>query len=250
MEGFDGLLLGFDGGRDIAHFQSLGGLLGGLLGVVFLELAGLLSHFLLQFLQVGDRVLHRLVAVHRLVAELLLGLLRVRLGRLGLLDGLGDLVGGVHRRDLHGLQLRLVVGLLPLLIGEGLGHFLLCVLQILGGFLPFLRGGVELFVVEILLGHVHLFSGHLHFLGRLGDGVLQLRADLFRFRLQIPLLFGQILGVVLLAGLVHVGGLVGDGVLLLGQFAELRLGVFQLGDVVATLFDVLGLVLQSLLRDL
>ena len=138
----------------------------GLLGVVLVQLAGLLRHLLLELLQVGGRVL-------RLLAELLLGLAGLLLGLLGLLEGLGDLVGRVHRRHLR-LELGLVVRLLSLLVGQRLGEFLGRVLQVLGGLLAFLRGRVRASGRRGSSRPRHLLAGLVDLLGRLGSGVLHL----------------------------------------------------------------------------
>ena len=157
------------------------------MGVALLEFLGLFGDFLLQFLQVGGRVLrHRLVAGlglfpgHRLVvAQLSLGLFGLFLGLLGLFERLGDFIGRVFRGDFVRLQLGLLVGLGGLLVRQRLGDFLLGFLQIVGGFVPVLGGGVKFFVIEVLLGGLHLFLGRLNLLAGLGDGFLQGVLQLF-----------------------------------------------------------------------
>ncbi len=237
-------LLRVEGSGDVAHLQGLGSFGRGLLSVVFLQVVRLVGNLLLQFLQIGGRV------ALLLVAKLLLGLIGLLLSPIGLLQCLGDLIGGIHWRNLL-LKLGLVIRFLGLLVGQGLGHFLSCVLEILGRFLGVFGSPIELLGVQVLLGVGLLLVGLLNLLIGLGRRVLHLLADVLGFRLQRLLFADEVVGIVLLFALigflVGVFRLVGNLVLLLGELVKLVLGFLELGNFIAALLDCLGLLFQGLL---
>src|SRR5262249_14285634 len=194
-------------------------------------------------------------AVHGLLIGGHVGFHRLLLSHAGLVERLLNLLGGVHRIDLVRLQRGLILRLLALLLVE-LG------LDVLGGIFEFVSGVLGLLAAghrhvhgEVVLGAVLLHVGVVDLVGRLVEvlgghrvgvlvlvcQILQLLRSVLGRRLQVVLLLGDVAGLGLLR---IVGGLVGGlghVLLFLRQFFELVLQLFEFGDVLAALFDGLGL---------
>src|SRR5262249_27325707 len=147
-----------------------------------------------------------------------------------------DLLRGSFRVHLLG-KFGLLGRLLALQFIQSLGDRFLRLLQFLGGLTRFLRGGIQLVLVQILLGGFHVLGGFGNLLGSLRRGFLDLFADFLGLRRQLFLLFGQLLAGLggRLLGLIL--GLIGNLALLLGQLVELLGRFFQLGDVLLAFFD-------------
>ena len=256
LEFVERLLLVLDGLREVALLQRLRGHVRGLRGVRQVLVRGLLGDLLLKLGDVRHPLLHALVAHHGVHRHALvarhrvdghLGHLRLIGGVLGLLDGLRQLLRGLLRIDLVRLERGLVGGLLALLLVDLLLH-------VLRGVVELGRGVLGLFAThhrhvhgEVVLRALLLHAGLVHLLGRVGCDVFQLLAHVLGRRGEVVLLLGDVAGVRLLrVGGGLVGGL-GHVLLVLREFLQLALQVFELGDLGAPLLDGLGLLLQFVL---
>ena len=232
----DGFLLILDCLGDVPFFNVFGRFLSVLGGVRLHQLLGRLGDFLLEVGQVLLCVgLHR---VHRLLAELVGGFLGFVGGLHRFFDRFGDLLRGFGGVDLVRLQRGLVGDFLRLQFVEFLVDFVFRLSEVVGGHLGFVRGRHRLVFVEIGFGHVLVLGGVIDLLRGFGRDVLHLLADLFGRGFEVVLLFGDVVGFRSLVfgfrGFVRVGG---DLLLVLHQRFEFLCGVFELGDVVAPLFD-------------
>jgi hypothetical protein len=272
IEFIQGLLLIFDGLRQVALFKVLGRFFSRLGRLGKLLLLGVTGQLLLQFGQVGLGVVVGLllgvvVGLLLRVIGLLLGILGLVLGvisllgllrcLLGLFDGLLELLGGVVGVEALGLEGSLIISLFAAFLIELVLEVAGGLLEFIGGLLGLLRGLLRLVLLQILSGLLLILLGLLDglssLLQRLGGlrigglevafgHLLELFLGFIRRRLKLLLFLSQI---AVLLGLLSLLSLFGNVSLVFREFFELVFQFFQSGNVLATLVDSLELMFQG-----
>src|SRR5439155_15194922 len=118
-----------------------------------------------------------------------------------------------------------------------LEQFLVGVEQVLGRLVGRLGGGLRLGLVQFALGRVHVLGRLVELLGGLLGGVADLLGHLAGRRRDLGLLVAGRAGVVRLGVLRQRLRLVGDALLLLGQFGDLVGRVLQVRHLLPPLLD-------------
>ena len=145
------------------------------------------------------------------------------------------------------LQGGLIGDLLPLQFGQGLLQRLLGVIEFLAASLASLAAGLASFFSSFFLAASMFLVLSPIFSAAFGAALSISLAISLAFGVKFACSFASSLLLAASAfGLVRRSfvGLLGDALFLLGQFAELLVGILQLGDVVTTLVDLGGLVGQ------